>query len=275
MKKTMLTVTSLILTVTMLVTLAACGFSAASADNGSDVIDAILNAGTTQAFTDEAVPEEDIRTILQAGLAAESAINQQPWYFVAITDKDTMSEISSSGGGAGGGMPGGPQGGDMPAFSQGGDMPAFPQGSDMPAAPQGDGFPGGPQGGGFPGGPQGGAPSFMGSGSAKAGLGDSPLAIIVYMDKNTSSPDPDFDCGLAVQNMYIAASALGYGVKLVSSPTMTLNGANHDQICEKLGIDTSLSAVAVLLIGKADDAVDGVSSATTRSSLSEKTTIVG
>jgi hypothetical protein len=56
---------------------------------------------------------------------------------------------------------------------------------------------------------------------------------------------------------------------------MTLNGANHDQICEKLGIDTSLSAVAVLLIGKADDAVDGVSSATTRSSLSEKTTIIG
>ena len=132
-----------------------------------------------------------------------------------------------------------------------------------------------PPGGGFPGGAQSGAPAFMGGGGAKASLGDSPLAIIVYKDKNTSSPDPDFDCGLAVQNMYIAAAALGYGVKLVSAPTMTLNGANHDQICEKLGVDTSLSAVAVLLVGKADDTVDGVSGATTRSGLSEKATIIG
>ena len=255
MKKTTVTVISLILTVTMLASLAVCGFTSASADTGSDVIDTIMNAGTTQAFTDEEVPEEDIQTILQAGLAAESAINQQPWYFVAITDKAVMDELSSS---FGGGMPGGA----MPGSPQGGDMPVFPQGGDMPQVPQGGGTPGG-------------APSFMGGGSAKAGLGSSPLAIIIYKDKNTSSPDPDFDCGLAVQNMYIAASALGYGVKLVSSPTMTLNGANHDQICEKLGIDTSLSAVAVLLIGKADDTIDGVSGATTRSSLNEKTAIIG
>ena len=271
MKKTTLTLTSLLLTATLLVTLAACGFTAASADTGSDVIETILNAGTTQAFSDEAVPVEDIQTILEAGLAAESAINQQPWYFVAITDKDVMSDISSSGG-AGSGMPGGPKSGDMPSFPQGGEMP---QGGDAPAFSQGGDMPAAPQGGGFPGGAQGGAPAFMGGGGAKASLGDSPLAIIVYMDKNTSSPDPDFDCGLAVQNMYIAAAALGYGVKLVSAPTMTLNGVNHDQICEKLGVDTSLSAVAVLLVGKADDTVDGVSGATTRSGLSEKATIIG
>ena len=108
----------------------------------------------------------------------------------------------------------------------------------------------------------------------KASLGDSPLAIIVYMNENTSSPNPAFDCGLAVQNMYIAASSLGYGAKIVSSPTMSLNGGNHDQICEKLGIDSSLTAVAVLLIGKTDDTVDAVSSATTRSDLSEKTVII-
>ena len=83
MKKTTLTLTSLLLTATLLVTLVACGFTAASADTGSDVIETILNAGTTQAFSDEAVPAEDIQTILEAGLAAESAINQQPWYFVA------------------------------------------------------------------------------------------------------------------------------------------------------------------------------------------------
>jgi len=74
--------------------------------------------------------------------------------------------------------------------------------------------------------------------------------------------------------MYIAAASLGYGAKVVSSPTMTLNGANHDQICEKLGVDPSLTAVAVLLIGKADESVDAVSSASVRAELSEKAVII-
>ena len=121
---------------------------------------------------------------------------------------------------------------------------------------------------------QGGAPAPMGGG-AKAALGDSPLAILIYMNENTSSPNPAFDCGLAAQNMYIAAVSLGYGAKIISSPTMTLNGADHDQICEKLGIDTSLTAVAVLLVGKPDSSVDGVTGATTRSGLEEKASIIG
>ena len=74
--------------------------------------------------------------------------------------------------------------------------------------------------------------------------------------------------------MYIAAASLGYGAKVVSSPTMTLNGANHDQNCEKLGVDPSLTAVAVLLIGKADESVDAVSSASVRAELSEKAVII-
>ena len=75
--------------------------------------------------------------------------------------------------------------------------------------------------------------------------------------------------------MVIAAASLGYGVKVVSSPTMSLNGENHDQICEKLGVDTSLKAVAVVLVGKPDQTVDGVSGATVRSGLDEKTVIIG
>ena len=208
-----------------------------------------MSAGTTQAFSDEPLSEEDIRAILQAGLASESAINQQPWFFVAITDKDVMAELSSSGGQPGSGT--------APDFSKSDAMPDFPKGEGMPAPPQG------------------GAPAFAGGGSAKAALGDSPLAIIIYMDENTASPNPAFDCGLAAQNMYIAAVSLGYGAKIISSPTMTLNGANHDQICETLGIDPSLTAAAVLLVGKPDTSVDGVSGATTRSGLNEKTIIIG
>lgn len=226
-------------------------FSLAAA-GAESAVDTILTTGTTQAFSSEAVPEEDIRTILQAGVSTASAINQQPWYFVAITNQDVMKEIGGSGmsfGGKPGAAPEGmtpPDGASIPAAGEKpeGEMPAMPA---MPAA---------------------------GGGSAKASLGDSPLAIIVYMNTASKSPAPEYDCGLATQNMVIAASSLGYGVKIVSSPTMSLNGDKHDEICEKLGVDTSLKAVAVLLIGKADEAVDGVSSASVREELENKTTII-
>ncbi len=64
---------------------------ASSSAVAESAVDTVMNLGTTQAFTDEAVPDEDLKTILQAGLAAPSAINQQPWYFVAIRDQDLMS----------------------------------------------------------------------------------------------------------------------------------------------------------------------------------------
>ncbi|MCR5791003.1 MAG: hypothetical protein K6G83_14065 [Lachnospiraceae bacterium] len=74
--------------------------------------------------------------------------------------------------------------------------------------------------------------------------------------------------------MCICAASLGYGVKIISSPTMALNGDEHDSICEKLGVDESLKAVAVLIVGKADYSVDAMSHASTRSTLEEKTAII-
>ena len=233
-----------------------CGIASAGAENLTDIL---TDSRTAQSFSDEAVSDEDLNLILQAGLAATSAINQQPWYFVAVTNQDVIAEIKGSAGGAGGfgGAPGG----------------AFPGGS----APEG-GFPGGGKPEGAPEGfkPEGGfAPPAGGSfgvGAAKASLGDSPVAIIIYMNEKTSSPNASFDCGLACENMFIAAKALGYGAKIVSSPTMQLNGANHDALCEKLGVDTAYTAVAVLLIGR--EATDAVTSASVRNDMADKVSII-
>jgi len=130
--------------------------------------------------------------------------------------------------------------------------------------------------GAMPSGMPGAMPSGMpnASQSAKAALGDSPAAVIIYMNENTSSPDASFDCGLACQNMVIAANALGYGTKIISSSTMYLNGADHDALCEKLGVDKAYTAVAVLLIGMPDNEVDGVTGATQRSLIEEKVSFV-
>lgn len=216
-------------------------------------VDTILATGTTQSFAADTVPDEDIQTILQAGASTASAINQQPWFFVAITDQDLMKEIG------GGGMSFGskPEGMSTPPEGMG----TPPEGMDAPSGDK-------PEGGDRPAMPAG------GTGGAKASLGDSPLAIIVYMDPNSKAPSPEYDCGLATQNMVIAASALGYGVKIVSSPTMSLNGEKHDEICEKLGVDTELKAVAVLLIGKPAEETDAVTGASVREAVDSKSVII-
>ena len=238
------------------------------------VIDTIMNAGTTQAFTDEAVAREDLEAILRAGLSAASAINQQPWFFVAITNPDLVAEITGTGAAAAPAAEAPAAEGDSsgaPAGESDGDSSGAPAGDsngDSSGAPAGDSN---GDSSGAPAGDSAGAPAAAASG-AKAGFGDSPLAIIIYRNDSSMSPNADFDCGLAAQNMVIAAAALGYGVKIVSSPTGTLNGANHNAICEKLGVDPSLQAVAVLLIGRPD--LDATSTATTRDDLNVKTVIL-
>jgi len=200
----------------------------ASAQTAADVV---LSAGTTQAFKADAVPEEDLDLIVQAGLSTASAINQQPWHFAVITNQDVMKEISSS-------------------MSMGGTPKGAPAG-----APEGA-----PEG----------MPKMPAASGPKAGLGDSPAAIIVYMNAGTASPDANFDCGLATQSMVIAANALGYGTKIVSAPTMALNGEKHDEICEKLSVDKAYNAVAVLLVGYTDTEIDGATGASVRSAFDEK-----
>ena len=171
-----------------------------------------------------------------------------------MTNPEIMQEIAGSG-----------MGGFTPPAGTG----EKPEGT-TEGIPEGkpEGAPEGAPGGNMP------APSSGGNGSAKASVGDSPAAVIIYKNGGSKSPDASFDCGLATQNMVIAASSLGYGMKIVSSPTRTLNGENHDALCEKLGVDPSMQAVAVLLIGKADSSVDATSGATTRESLETKTRII-
>lgn len=204
-----------------------------SAALAQEAVDVILSAGTTQAFTQDAVAEEDLTTILQAGLNATSAINTQPWYFAVVRNQEVMAQI------AGGASMGAAPAGDAPA----GEMP---EGAAPPAA----------------------------SAGAKAALGDSPVAVIIYESPSNMGLDTGFDCGLACQNMVIAANALGYGTKIVSSPTIALNGDSHDAFCQMLGVDTSMNAVAVLLIGTPDAQVDGVTGASTRAALSDKVSYV-
>ena len=88
-------------------------------------------------------------------------------------------------------------------------------------------------------------------GAAKAGLTDAPLAIVV-----SCAYGSELDAGLACQNMSVTAQLLGYGTKIISSPTMALNGEKQEEYRQLLGIPENQSAAAILLIGREDTSVD-------------------
>ena len=209
----------------------------------------IADIPTTQAFTDDEVPDEDIDKILSAGINAPSAMNGQNWHFTAVTDADVLQQIADS---MSGGKPADPTSG-----SESGEQPDNTASAEDTAGEETDSGDA--------------APAERSTGTAKAGITDAPLAIVISCKEGS-----EFDAGLACQNMSAEAQLLGYGTKIISSPTIALNGEEQEAFRELLGIPDDQSAVAVLLIGKADTSsdADAVSAATTRKDADEVVTKV-
>lgn len=68
-----------------------------SVDNGANVIiNNIMTRTSIRSFTDEALNDEQIETILRAGMAAPSAVNKQPWKFVVVKNRAKLKEIADS-----------------------------------------------------------------------------------------------------------------------------------------------------------------------------------
>ena len=227
----------------------------------------VTDIPTTQYFTDEAVKEEDVTTILTAGVNAPSAMNGQPWHFTAITDRATLQQIADD---MGGGFPAGMQpstegetGADAPAalpedwdgeLPEGMQPPEGPgDGEDMPSAPADNG-------------------EESGAAPAKADITGAPLAIVI-----SCGEDSELDAGLACQTMSVTAQLLGYGAKILTAPTMALNGEKQEEYRQLLGIPEDYSAAAILLVGYADSSAgeaDGATGATERNPLDEQVTYV-
>jgi nitroreductase len=62
-----------------------------------DALKAILTKRDSRSFTDQAVDEETIRRVLQAGRMAGSAKNTQPCRFVVLTDRAHKEELAACG----------------------------------------------------------------------------------------------------------------------------------------------------------------------------------
>ena len=60
-----------------------------------DTIEAIITRRSVRKYTDNRVPEDLVKQLLRAAMAAPSAANEQPWHFVVITDRSIMAQVPS------------------------------------------------------------------------------------------------------------------------------------------------------------------------------------
>ena len=60
-------------------------------------LDVIMSRTSIRSFTGDPVPQDQLETILKAGMAAPTAMNGQPWRFVVVTDKDKIATVFGAG----------------------------------------------------------------------------------------------------------------------------------------------------------------------------------
>jgi nitroreductase len=159
--------------------------------SGNAVVDQLLAAWSPRNFTSETVTDQQLDLILQCGIKAPSARNNQPWRFTVIRDEATMKEV------IGNVVPGN-------------------------------------------------------------------VLILVSGVESKEGDTPDFDCGLAAQNMFIAATSLGLGARIYGGPAGAANGKR-----EALQVPAGYKIVVILRVGNIDKSVDAVSAASTRKKADE------
>lgn len=99
------------------------------------------------------------------------------------------------------------------------------------------------------------------------GAGGGLMIVISGQDAAGNGMNVDFDCGLATQNMYLAAHSLGLGANIVMGPV-----SRAGEMRDTLGIPEGYSPLMVLTVGHYD--ADAVSAATERNALADITNYV-
>ncbi|HUW93732.1 MAG TPA: nitroreductase family protein [Bacteroidales bacterium] len=90
------------------------------------------------------------------------------------------------------------------------------------------------------------------------------VLILVSGVESKEGGTPDFDCGLAAENMFIAATSLGLGARIYGGPAGTANTKR-----EALQVPMGYKVVVILRVGNINNSVDAASGASPRKTAEE------
>lgn len=62
----------------------------------TNFIDVLLSRHSVRQFTGESVKNDDLELMVRAGMAAPSAMNIQPWSFIVVSDRGTLTNLRNA-----------------------------------------------------------------------------------------------------------------------------------------------------------------------------------
>ena len=106
------------------------------------------------------------------------------------------------------------------------------------------------------------------TGLTKKAIGNiNPGNVLIFVSgpESQEASVVDFDCGLATENMNIAAQSLGLGARIYGGPVRNVNSTMK----QSLEIPEGYRVVTILRVGHRDKSVDAVSAASARKQFEE------
>ena len=87
--------TSFVAVVIFVVAVACSGNGVLKSVNVNEAYDNIMTRTSIRSYTSETISKDTITLLLKAGMASPTAVNKQPWKFVAITDRVMLDSIAN------------------------------------------------------------------------------------------------------------------------------------------------------------------------------------
>jgi nitroreductase len=172
----------------------------------SDFFDVVLRQRACRDFSDEPVTDDDVERILEAATHAPSAENTQPWLFIVVRDDDTRAALSDV----------------TRRLWSGGARDYAEAHNERRLFAEVDA-------------------------SVERGLGGAPVFVVVCADTSAGAHRSAVGSSIfpAVQNLLLAANALGYGSALT---TLTTYGG--DELRSLLALPERVEPMAIVPIGR-------------------------
>ena len=63
-----------------------------------NTIEAIMTRTSVRKYTDQPIGEEEIKTILKAGMSGPSCVNARDWSFIVVQNKETLAKMADANG---------------------------------------------------------------------------------------------------------------------------------------------------------------------------------
>lgn len=190
-------------------------------DLGRAAMEVVLLRRSVRKYLPDPVPDEVLRTILEAGRQAPSGEDAQPWRFIVVRDRATIAELGRiSGRGSGRRFTG----------------EYFTKEMDKRFAELQD--------------PEKRRAVFqkLTSGAVSAFVAEAPVVIVVCGHKEVW--DLPYDCSAAIENMLLVTAGLGLGACWVIAPCIDIR--DELKLKELLGVPEGYKIISIIPLGYAD-----------------------